>query len=172
MTKESLENEQVVKAFYAWRKEQLNKFMQKLSKKVRKLRPNILITADVWVPEEIDGKGQDWPYWLKKGCIDLAIPMMYWENIEKGLNDSVTIAPDSRRILAGISAETNSSEKLVNQIELARKKNCGGVVIWYLGKLDDDFDYLRTTVFNKPSKPYIPIKQVQSSKSKCQINVK
>jgi uncharacterized lipoprotein YddW (UPF0748 family) len=156
LSKASLENEQCLKAFYAWRKQQLNKFMQKLAKKVRNLRPGMLITSDVWIPEEIDGKGQDWSHWLKKGYIDIAIPMMYWENIEKGLTESVNVSPDSRRILAGISAETNSSEQLTNQIELARKKNCGGVVIWYLGKLDDDLEYLKTTVFKEPSKPYIP----------------
>jgi uncharacterized lipoprotein YddW (UPF0748 family) len=166
LSKQNLENGEALKKFYTWRKEQLNKFMQKLSKKVRKLRPDyakassgkpgFLITADVWIPEEIDGKGQDWPTWLKKGYITLAIPMMYWENIEGGLNDSLKISPDSRRILAGISAETNSSEQLANQIELARKKNCGGVVVWYLGKLDDDLEYLKTTVFKEPSKPYLP----------------
>ncbi|MDI6783926.1 MAG: family 10 glycosylhydrolase [bacterium] len=156
LTKANLDNQHDRKAFYTWRKERLNKFMKKLSAKVRKLRPEMLITADVWIPEEINAKGQDWSHWLKKGYIDIAIPMMYWENIEPGLNDSLKISSDSRRILAGISAETNSSEQLVNQIELARQKNCGGVVIWYLGKLDDDLEYLRTAVFQTQSKPFRP----------------
>lgn len=156
LTKANLENERILKSFYSWRKEQLNKFMNQLSKKVRKLRPNLLITADVWTPDEIDGKGQDWPYWLKQDYIDIAIPMMYWQNITDGLNHSVNLAPDSRRVLAGISAEVNSSEQLANQIELARSKNCGGMVVWYLGKLGGDLDYLKSMVFKIPSEPFIP----------------
>jgi uncharacterized lipoprotein YddW (UPF0748 family) len=155
LSKESLANEETLNAFYTWRKEQLNKFMKQISKKVRHLQPNLLITADVWTPDEINGKGQDWPTWLKKGYIDIAIPMMYYENITEGLTNSVNIAPDSNRVLAGISAEVNSSEQLVNQIEFARKKNCGGVVVWYLGKLDDDLEYLKSTVFQIPSQPFI-----------------
>ncbi len=156
LSKDNPENKIPVKIFYSWRKEQLNKFMKKISKKVRKLNPKLLITADVWTPDEIDGKGQDWPTWLKQGYIDIAIPMMYYENITNGLTDSVTLAPDSRKVLAGISAEVNSSEQLGNQIEFARQKNCGGVVVWYLGKLDDDFNYLTATVFNSPSQPIHP----------------
>ena len=156
LSKQNLGKEETLKAFYTWRKEQLNMFMKKLSAKVRKLQPNLLITADVWTPDEIDAKGQDWSHWLKKDYVDIAIPMMYWENIEKGLTESVNVSPDSRRILAGLSAETNSSEQLANQIELARQKNCGGVVVWYLGKMDDDLEYLKSTVFQTPSQPFIP----------------
>lgn len=160
LSKENLADRKTLDAFYVWRKEQLNKFMQKLSARIRKINPGILITADVWIPEEIDGKGQDWPYWLKKGYINIAIPMMYWQNIQAGLEASVNATPvgaeNFQPILAGISAETNSSEQLANQIELAREKNCGGVVVWYLGKLDDDLEYLKTTVFKEPSKPCKP----------------
>ncbi|MCX7919425.1 MAG: family 10 glycosylhydrolase [bacterium] len=156
LTKESLENEETLRTFYTWRKEQLNKFMQNLSNKIRKMKPAILITADVWTPNEINPKGQDWGTWLKKGYIDIAIPMMYWSDIESELNASLQLSANPRRILAGISAETNSSEQLANQIELARNKNCGGVVIWYLGKLEDNLAYLKTTVFHEPSQPFIP----------------
>lgn len=156
LTKESLANIETQQKFYSWRKQQLNKFMAQVSKKARSINPNLLITADVWTPDEIDGKGQDWPTWLKQKYIDIAIPMMYYENITQGLTDSVNLAPTSRQILAGISAEVNSSEQLGNQIELARQKNCGGVVVWYLGKLDDDLDYLSSTVFKNPSQSVNP----------------
>lgn len=156
LTKENIEKEEVKKAFYEWRKKQVNKFMEKLSEKVRLPRPALLISAYVWTPEEIDAKGQDWPTWVKKGYIDVVIPGMYFGEIEAYIDASKRIIPNPRLMLCGISAEVNSSEKLAEQIELVRKKNASGVVVWYLGKAADDLDYLKSTVFKTPAKPYIP----------------
>lgn len=177
LSKENLQKNNVQQAFYKWRKKQLNQFMEKLSRKVRQVRPDILITADVWTPDQIDEKGQDWPTWLRKGYIDVVIPMMYWANIEGSVNDSLQLVSEPKRMFCGISAEVNSSQVLAEQIKLARKKKTGGVVIWYLGKVGDDLKYLKSSVFTTPASPFMPVatqkqkpvdmKTNNSTKSNC-----
>ncbi|MCD6386551.1 family 10 glycosylhydrolase [Candidatus Sumerlaeota bacterium] len=166
LTKANLQKSEVQRAFYEWRKTQLNQFMEKLYKRVRQVRPDILISADVWVPEQIDEKGQDWPTWLNKGYIDVVIPMMYWANIEGSVNASLRLVSDSHRLLCGISAEVNSSQALAEQIHLARKKKTGGVVIWYLGKVGDDLEFLKSSVFKYPARPFTSIAKQKSAISK------
>ncbi len=156
LTAESLEDEKVLDALYAWRKEQLNQFMKKLHTAIRKARPDILITADVWPPDQnqINEKGQDWGTWLRQGYINVAIPMMYWKNIGGTVEGAITTAGTPERVVCGISAEVNNPEELVRQIQLVRKKNASGVVIWYLGKISDDIETLKNTVFKNPAQPY------------------
>jgi uncharacterized lipoprotein YddW (UPF0748 family) len=155
LTSEFLKSDDGLALFYSWRKKQLNAFMARLAKKLRSVRPDIVITADVWPPDDnqINEKGQDWGTWLKQGNIDVAIPMMYWKNIEKTVDGCLKLSADPKRIVCGISAEVNNSRELVKQIELCREKGAGGVVIWYLGKTLDDLDLLKKTVFAKPAMP-------------------
>ncbi len=159
LTADTLKKEEILDKFYEWRKEQLNTFMRKLHKEIREARPEILISSAVWTPDQVDEKGQDWETWLKEGYIDVAIPMMYWKNIEPGVTESIKLVEDPRRVVCGISAEANSSEILANQIELCREQGTGGVIIWYLGKLGDDLDFLRTGVFRDRTCPFTYLNQ-------------
>lgn len=168
LDQQEIEKERVKKAFYAWRKQQLNKFMEKLTTKVRELRPNILITAYVWSPDEIDGKGQDWPTWVQKGYLDLVTPSMYMGDMTGIIEESLKLIPSPGLMMCGLSAEDKSSEELAMQIELARKKQTRGVMLWYLGKVIDDLDYLGKTVFKSPAQP-VTKQNLKSLQSQCEV---
>ena len=157
LSKANLENNpDARKEFLVWRKQQVNHFMFKLRQELDKYRPDLLVTADVWPPNEIEDKGQDWPTWIQNGYIDIAIPMMYGENIQHDVEASLALVSTSHSIVAGIAAEGNSTPILSGQIELSRKRNLGGVTIWYSGKIAEHLDYIKTNLFKTPAKPYLP----------------
>ena len=162
LTPEIVSNPVEYKAWIEWRKLQVVHFMQKLSQHMQKIRPDLILTAAVWPPTEIDEKGQDWPVWLKEGYLDIGVPMLYEKTISKSVSRSIQVAPSSRQIYPGVSADdkTKSNELLVQQIQEARDLHCGGVVIWNATKVMERLDYLKSTIFKEPAKPYVPNRPV------------
>lgn len=61
-----------------WRQRQVSEVVDMLVGEVKKVKPNVIISADV-VPEESgkEYKLQDWRNWVEKGLIELIAPMTY-----------------------------------------------------------------------------------------------
>jgi len=145
------------KVLIQWRKDRVTSFMERLRRSVDKTRPGVRITADVWSGvSDSDEKGQDWPTWLDRGYLDIAVPMMYYNNITQEMNNAISKAPSSRYMAAGITVETNKPETVRQHIQQARDVNAAGFVLWYMGTVEDDLPLLKSTVLSKPAKPFYP----------------
>ncbi len=64
--------------FVAWRKRQISDFLKKVYANAAAIKPNVCISAAVYGnPATANPKLQDWPTWLAKGYLDMAVPMVY-----------------------------------------------------------------------------------------------
>ncbi|MCX5785880.1 MAG: family 10 glycosylhydrolase [Elusimicrobia bacterium] len=154
LTPDIFSDPQRLAAFRRWRKIQVTDFMAKLREMVKAARPGMPVTAAVWYDSELENKGQDWPAWIKKGYLDLALPMIYWPGNDATINSSAALVKDKKKMAVGISAEICTREELKRQVEYIRSKKLSGAAFWYLSPLLGMTDYLRDTVFQEPALPY------------------
>ena len=154
LTPDIFSDPQRLAAFRRWRKVQVTDFMAKLRQKIKAARPGMPITAAVWYDSELENKGQDWPSWIKKGYLDLALPMIYWPGNDATINSSTALVKDTKKMAVGISADACAKEELKRQVEYIRSKKLSGAAFWYLSPLLKMTDYLRDTVFQEPALPY------------------
>jgi uncharacterized lipoprotein YddW (UPF0748 family) len=148
--------------FVEWRKDRLTQFMADLSRTLRSVRPDLVITSAVVSPEVINEKGQDWPTWLKKGYLDTVSPMLYAADIATAV-DNALILSGGHTMMFGISCDSNSPEVVKRQIEEAREKGASGFSLWYAHKVDDDLPLLKSTVFERKARPLQFRKPVKKS---------
>lgn len=158
----------VLKAFMDWRKTQVSKFVAALAPQVRKMRPNVKITAAVWYAGELDNMGQDWPLWLSNGFIDLAMPMIYWPGNDGVVQATLNLSGDPSKVAVGISSEDCNAKEVARQITFARNAGAGGVMIWFLSPLEGQIAELSSTVFA----PKEAVKPGQDSKARAAKAIK
>jgi uncharacterized lipoprotein YddW (UPF0748 family) len=137
-------------AIEEWRKAQLTRFMEHLSRRVRQRFPDVRITSAVVPPGMINEKGQDWPAWIERGYLDAAMPMLY----EPDITDSVQwirrrLGPDAL-IFVGLDAG-QGLPRLTKQIEQLRTLGAPGVTIWYSGTIDPLLPELGAHLFSTPA---------------------
>lgn len=66
-----------------WRANLLNKYMERIYKEVKKIKPNVLVTmAPSIYPWSKEEYLQDWPTWVENGWVDYIFPQLYRYNIQ------------------------------------------------------------------------------------------
>ncbi|MGC8832426.1 MAG: glycoside hydrolase family 10 protein [Armatimonadota bacterium] len=65
--------------FSQWRRDQITRLVEEVSREARRIRPGILVSAAVFgnYPACRDSVGQDWLEWVRKGLLDFVCPMDY-----------------------------------------------------------------------------------------------
>ncbi len=85
-----------------WRANLLNKYMERIYKEVKSVKPNVLVTmAPSIYPWSKEEYLQDWPTWVENGWVDFIFPQLYRYNIE-----------DYQKVLKEVVQEQVSEEKL------------------------------------------------------------
>ncbi|GHT40001.1 hypothetical protein FACS189427_13870 [Planctomycetales bacterium] len=124
-----------------WRCDNITKLVERVHKEAKAIRPNIKISAAVFsqYPACRKNIGQDWVKWVEKGYLDFICPMDYTENLNhfEGLIEQqqeyiagkIPLYPGIGATAAGI---TMSPDRVAAEIEIVRKRNAPGFVIFNL----------------------------------------
>ncbi|MFA5105291.1 MAG: family 10 glycosylhydrolase [Candidatus Margulisiibacteriota bacterium] len=103
---------------------QVNELVRDASKEIRLANKGIKISAAVYqdISVAVEGKGQNWPVWLKLGWIDFAVPMIYSKDVDvvKRRTQESAKAAGRGRILVGLGAYLVSPEDFGAQFAIYR----------------------------------------------------
>lgn len=123
-----------------WRRSQITSVVQQTSETARKVNPAIKLSAAVfrnW-PVDRDGVAQEWRLWCEKGYLDFVCPMDYTQS-DYQLDDWVRhqkIWAHGKPLYPGIGAHLLDTEGVIRQIEISRKHQTGGFLIFNYGRTE------------------------------------
>lgn len=136
-----------------FRREQVDRLVSRIQGSVRAIRPELTISAAVIADQSVayEDRFQDWPSWLERGWIDVAVPMAYTRSLADfdGLVRAArAVAGDPTRVWAGIGAYMNPAETTIQMIDLSRAADAGGVVLF-------SYDWIVEQDRAGPGAPYL-----------------
>ena len=117
-------------AWIKWRAAQITEVTRKVSERVRKHKPDIIISAAVMAdPEDAyKTKMQDYVTWMEKGYLDVAITMNYTSNNETFINRCKALLerrPDRGWIVPGMNLG-NNAKTIRTQVGITEKLGADG----------------------------------------------
>lgn len=121
-------------AWAAWKTRQVTTLVREIRRRVRAARPSAKLTAAVFpTPALALRVHQDWTTWVRRGWIDLVVPMVYDEDdarFRKRLS-AIRSAVSPRLALVGIGAYKHRDPHMtVRQIDFAERMGFGGVSLF------------------------------------------
>jgi uncharacterized lipoprotein YddW (UPF0748 family) len=141
-----------------YRRRTVTALASRVSDAARVERPGIVLSAAV-APDEaqaVNHKFQDWPGWLSSGILSALCPMVYTANdrvFVSQVEQALAHASGRQPVWAGIGAYRLEFERIVQQVELARRAGAGGVVLFSHESLAPaDWRRLRREAFTAPVK--------------------
>jgi len=123
--------------------ELLTGFVREVSRRVRKARPGILLSAAVFpsYPDCRDDVGQDWNDWIDYGLVDYVLPMNYTDSDKKYtryLDQQTASACRAAKTISGIGVTTGDvtldADAVRRQTALALDRGMAGVCYFDLDK--------------------------------------
>ena len=129
------------KQWLDWRRDNITTVVKAVSEQVRRAKPKMKISAAVfrnWAVDR-DGVGQDWKLWCERGYLDFVCPMDYTDS---DIQFDVWVASQKlwagkTPVYPGIGASSSSSllgsDRVIGQIQIARKYKTGGFIIFNYG---------------------------------------
>ena len=138
-----LENpdETIIKAWNAWKAKQVTRFVQEASTKLRKIKPDIQISAAVFGSEKGARMGsiqQEWELWVEKGWVDILNPMIYSSNTPKlveSINYINKAVGNKAFVYPGIAVRQLEVDDLLDQIYAIKSKGLMGSTIFAMAHL-------------------------------------
>lgn len=122
-----------------WRADQITETTRKISERVRKVRPNLIITAAVMAdPDDAKAtKYQSYVEWMQKGYLDAAITMNYTDNTNTFTQRSKVLLsqrPPRGWVVPGMSLGT---DQVHQQIQVTRDLKADGFACFAYARLFD-----------------------------------
>ena len=132
--------------FQAWRREQVTRLVREVSREVRRIRPDVKISAAVfsnWTTARFH-VGQDWKLWVDKGYLDFVCPMNYTTDpgqFREWVSRQVEWTEGKIPLYPGIGAyKMVGGEEVLYQVALARATGADGFVLFsYTPRAARDF---------------------------------
>jgi uncharacterized lipoprotein YddW (UPF0748 family) len=118
----------------AFRQGRLTGMVMRVRTAVRAANPRVVVSAAV-VPDAEEASAsrlQDWRTWLDQSLVDVLCPMAYTQDadvFERQIKSAVAYA-GARPIWAGVAAYRLSSTATLQHIDLARRSNAAGVILF------------------------------------------
>ena len=120
-----------------WRRLQITRLVEAVSREARRIRPGIRISAAVfrnW-PQCRDTIGQDWAKWVEEGYLDFVCPMNYTADdtdFEAYAKIHMKAVRGRAPLIEGVGASARElpPEQVARQIEIARKVGADGFIIF------------------------------------------
>lgn len=120
-----------------WRRLQITRLVEAVSREARKVRPGIKVSAAVfrnW-PQCRESVGQDWALWVERGYLDFVCPMNYTaDDADFELHAKIHAEAVGGRVplIEGIGASAPGlpPEQVARQVEIARKVGADGFIIF------------------------------------------
>ena len=144
--------------WHLWREELVNSFVYRVSGELRKIRPNLKISAAVGDPYDSARINllQNWMNWADNRWIDFLVPMDYTSNNDSFKRRSyldLAAAGNRTLIIPGIGVHLlRDNSQTVDQIEISRYITAGGNTLFASSYIKDDLlDELKSNVFARPS---------------------
>ena len=119
-----------------FRRDNITRLVREVHDQVRRVAPGCMISAAVFssFPRCRDDVGQDWKLWIDEGYLDFVCPMDYTGSdaaFEGLVRNQLDIVAGKVPCYPGIGLlEHRSPADAVRQIEITRRLNTGGFVIW------------------------------------------
>ena len=122
-----------------WRVRQITWLVAAIHREVKKIRPELKISAAVWggYPDCRRWVAQDWPAWIRAGYLDFVCPMDYTDQNEQftgWVRQQLKLADGRIPVYPGIGATASgmglSADGVVGQIHAARTLGAGGFSIF------------------------------------------
>gem|GEM_PF-1617362 len=124
----------------AWKAENVTRFVARTSKDLKRLDPDLIISAAVFTlpyEDRIKGIQQDWETWVARDWVDWLVPMAYndddlvvkqqIEYIQKALK------PHRTKLVSGIGAHKLTTPERMERSELLHMQGASGWV-WFANK--------------------------------------
>ena len=119
-----------------FRRDTITRLVREVHDEVRRVAPECMISAAVFksFPRCRDDVGQDWKLWIDEGYLDFVCPMNYTGSeaeFENLVESQMRIVQGKVPCYPGIGLlEHRSPADAVRQINIARRLNTGGFVVW------------------------------------------
>lgn len=131
-------------AWNKWKTKQISSFVKEVSDSLRKIKPDIRISAAVFGGNRTKRTStiqQDWEYWVNNGWIDILNPMIYSTNISQ-LQDDLDYfvkAVDSKAfIYPGIAVRQLDDADMLEQIYTIKNKGLVGNTLFAMAHLGSE----------------------------------
>ena len=140
-----------------YRENLVTEMVKETSEKLRRIDPDLIISADV-IPGREEARYralQNWELWLQKDYLDFVLPMTYTENLFSELSRWIK---EDRKIIdqplyAGISVFKLTPEQVIDQIEEVNRINPNGLSLFAAAHLTEaDYQTLAQGVFALPAR--------------------
>lgn len=159
-------DEEGANVFQSWRIQQVNNFVRETSERLRKIRPNIRLSAAVYgFPKRLRcwNVQQEWETWVDKGWIDAVNPMTYCttaKDLKIIANNCREYSEDKALVFPGVAVRQIDAAGLIEQLDTARQIGALGTTIFAVAQLDDkklsllrQGPYRRDTLLTPQSEP-------------------
>lgn len=136
-----------------FRREHVTRLVERIHRDVKAIKPRVTISAAVIADAELalNDRFQEWPSWLERGIIDIAVPMAYTRDAGRFrslVRTARSAARDPDRVWAGIGAYMNTAEGTLAMIDIARAEDAGGVVLF-------SYDWAVGEGMGDPQRPFL-----------------
>jgi uncharacterized lipoprotein YddW (UPF0748 family) len=134
--------------YEAWERGNISGLVERVSREVRKIRPQLRLSAAVWRNHRYWRPiiKQDWPLWVERGWLDFVVPMDYTaeqETLAQTVDVQVSAADGRVPVMAGIGNYLLfTPDELVRQVESARAAGAPGFVLFAYNAEQND-EHLR-----------------------------
>jgi uncharacterized lipoprotein YddW (UPF0748 family) len=118
-----------------FRRGQVTALVRRIYRSVKDVRPDLIVSAAL-VPDPKEARVkryQSWWSWLADGLLDVAVPMAYTtdhEQFDAWVEEARVSAGARERVWVGVGAYKNSVTETLQQIDAARDREVGGVVVF------------------------------------------
>ncbi|MFH0878975.1 MAG: family 10 glycosylhydrolase [Lentisphaerota bacterium] len=127
--------------FKRWKADQITYFVKLVHDRIKAINPKIKISAAVYgqYPGCLNGVGQDWADWVRRGYVDFVCPMNYTtDSTEFAVMTRKQVGYTGRQnaIMPGIGVTADESQlspdQVIEQILALRRLGCKGFVLFDL----------------------------------------
>ena len=128
----------------SWKTLQVNSFVQQVSTRLRRIRPNLQISAAVFPMRRaarLAAIQQDWETWINNGWVDTLSPMSYTTDPQRlqSLFESVRNSPQRHPLIyPGVALNRLDDGQLILQLEALREKGSLGCTLFAGAHLNAD----------------------------------
>lgn len=128
----------------AFRRRQVTDMVASISHDIKAIKPWVIMSAAVFADssDALNGRGQDWKTWLRRGYLDAVCPMAYGSSTAKvaaQIRDAVSVACASgRHAYIGLGAWHIPASSTIAKINVARQLGAQGCVLFSLNDITRD----------------------------------